>query len=198
MDTTQAEITKFEENLSEINAQANDIYIKFIKDTAICLRSWYEQQITDYIGKNAAEYQRTDINQRKKAKAEAQRIMDSFDKVLPDQIKDLGWHNHYFSDIPKISKEKQFNKENAQKLIFDLIGKMHSPFAGTLFARFNLAATANRFQWSEDMSADLKDYQATFEKAIPIAQKLIELENQQQKDTQEKRATAAISDWRNL
>ena len=75
---------------------------------------------------------------------------------------------------------------------------MHSPFAGTLFARFNLAATANRFQWSEDMSADLKDYQATFEKAILIAQKLIEIEDQQKKDIQKNRANAAISDWRNL
>lgn len=198
MDATQAEITKFEENLSEINAQATNIYEKFIKDAAICLRSWYNQQIEDYVDKNAAEYQRTDIDKKKKAKAEVQRIMDSFDKDLSDQMKDLGWHNHHFSYIPKISKEKQFNKENAQKLILDLIGKMRSPFAGTLFARFSLAAAANRFQWSEDMSADLKDYQATFEKAILIAQKLIEIEDQQKKDIQKNRANAAISDWRNL
>ena len=192
----QDEINNIETTIIDFKEKGNEAYLQFIKDSAACLKTWYDKIIEEHIRKNAFKVYNTNSNDLNKSKKNLLEFTNSFEKLISDSLDKSGthWHEKLPDDLIDENGIDELIKKGFNNAIQQTAQKELS-IAGNFF---EIRTEINSFQWSKDMKKDIEEYKAIYHQAKPIAQKLKDLKDQQRNQNQEEIEKKALEKWRSV
>ena len=192
----QDEINNIETTIIDFKEKGNEAYLQFIKDSAACLKTWYDKFIDEHIRKNARKVYNTNQNDLNKSKKNLLEFTNSFEKLISDSLDKSGthWHEKLPDDLIDENGIDELIKKGFNNAIQQTAQKELS-IAGNFF---EIRTEINSFQWSKDMKKDIEEYKEVYHQAKPIAQKLKDLKDQQRNQNQEEIEKKALEKWRSV
>ena len=176
-----------------------------MKDTATCLKSWYNERVDEYIKTNPDKIINKSPDQLKKLHKEILTFTDSFEKQISESL-DKGkrpWHKQSVSDL--ISKKNEAAKDAKNgNVIDDNLDQALCIILNQIVVKktyiidrdiFNFIASQNHIIWSAEMKISMRNYQDAYQQAESILDELKSLTEQQMDQQKIEKSKIAKDKW---
>ena len=184
VDDIREAIYKKERLIDELKSKGDDAYKQFVKNTVVCLTSWYNERVNKYLTEtNPDKILNKSQDEIDKLRKQILTFTNSFEKMFSESVNKGGktWHQRSINDLNSNDLGDKIIIDKAISLILqEAINKSYFIEHDIIeFIRHNEHIT-----WSPEMTTQWDNYKKTHQQAIPIFEELKGL-NQQLKNQQE-------------